>query len=294
MNTFEYTARNTVLNARNDIAPVSCEMQQLGTLLREERVVDAIPIGWVQDPMGEPDVPAGLLAAVTLPGCDAQVRCFIPREEMDRMDMSTPEHILFRGIRVTLFRGPDGQLRGSRKRAQERTAAALSDPANRDRTYTATVLYRSRNGYVVLVEDHHAFLSAEHVREGLGAETMMWQAGQTLQVRFGHIYSNGHMFVYAADMYPCFGELQPGMFLPCKVLDVRDKYVLVALTPNITATAYIPEYGTLKAGDVYGGRIAKCGRDEIGTYFVRVKLFPEARFSKSRVTRSATRPEATA
>lgn len=280
MNIFDYTAHGTSFDPVNYISADAREMQLLHALIREERVVDARPRRWIWDPEQSAEESSWLEAEMTLPGCDIRLLCAIHRSELERTEIPTPDSILFCGIRVVLSLDEGGLLRGSRKRAQEITSLEMADLENRDRVYEATILHRRRNGYVVLVNDHQAYLPANHVQEGLGQGQLLWREGQTLPVRFGHMYPNGHMFVYSAEMYPSFRELSPGMFLPCEVLAIRPNHVLVSLTPNITATAYIPEYGTLRVGDVLGGRIAKCGKDETGSYYVRVKLFPEATISR--------------
>lgn len=287
MNTYEYTARGISFDPADYFSADSRQMQLLRQLIREESIVDAKACRWIWDPIQSTEEPSYLETEVTLPGCETRLLCAVARSELELMEGPVPENLLFRGIRIVLSLDENGHLRGSRKRAQELTSARMADPDNRNLEYEATILHRRRNGYVVLVNDYQAYLPFDQIREGLGAGRMMWKEGQTLPVRFGHMYPNGHMFVYSAEMFPSFRELSPGMILPCTVLDIRPNYVLVSLTPNITATAYIPEYGTIRVGDVLGGRIAKCGKDETGAYYVRVKLFPEAVISRRRAARPA-------
>ena len=97
-----------------------------------------------------------------------------------------------------------------------------------------------------------------------------------MKVRFSHVFPNGHMFVYSDEKYPRVEDVEFGTYLPCRVLELRENHILTALTPRTTAVAYYPDFGTVKAGDVVAGRVTRKVRNEDGSLYIRVKLFPGA------------------
>ena len=263
-------------------APDSREMEQLLRCIVRERVVEAIPLRWIWDAEAEFDHPSDLLVKAVLPDGETTFLCTVPGEEMDRGGFRTPDNILFKiRIRVVLGMNEEGALVASRKRAQEITAAYMADQDNADEAYEATILCRRPGGYTVLVNDYHAHLRDSDIHCEGGRAALVRQKGQTLPVRFSHVFDNGHMFVYSDEKYPRIEDMERGTLLPCTVLDLREDHVLTALSPRVAAVAYYPDSGSVEVGSTMICRVTHKVRNEDGSLYVRVKLFTDGRETRS-------------